>query len=54
MRFDLHLRSQVRDQFQAIASDMQSWQAQPRIREDEVERLQGALSALQQVHRNSA
>lgn len=43
MRFDLHLRSQVRDQFQALASEMQSWQTQPRIQEDEVERLRSAI-----------
>ncbi|MDB9525203.1 hypothetical protein PN498_04330 [Oscillatoria sp. CS-180] len=43
MRFDLHLRSQVRDQFQALASEMQSWQTQPRIQEVEVERLRSAI-----------
>jgi hypothetical protein len=45
MRFDLHLRSHVRDQFKALAQDMQSWQAQPRIKEDEVERLKSAIAS---------
>lgn len=45
MRFDLHLRSQVRDQFKALAHDMQTWQAQPRIKEDEVEQIKAAIAS---------
>lgn len=44
MQFDLHLRSQVRDQFKTLASDMQAWQAQPRIQADEVEQLKATIA----------
>ena len=44
MRFDLHLKSHIRDQLKTLASDMQSWQAQPRIQADEVEQLKAAIA----------
>jgi len=44
MRFDLHLKSHIRDQLKTLASDMQSWQAQPRIQSDEVEQLKAAIA----------
>lgn len=44
MKFDLHLRSQVRNQFNTLASDMQAWQAQPRIHKDEVKQITAAIT----------
>jgi len=44
MKFDLHLRSQVRDQVNTLAQDMQAWQSQPRIQPSEVEQVKAAIT----------
>lgn len=39
MRFDLHLREVVREELQALAGNMRSWQAQTKIGEEEAEQV---------------
>ncbi|NEP19426.1 MAG: ATP-binding protein [Leptolyngbya sp. SIO4C1] len=43
MRFDLNLRSQVRQQLQTLASEMKTWQAQAEISQAELEKIRKAI-----------
>lgn len=43
MRFDLNLRSQVRQQLQTLASEMKTWQAQAEISQVELEKIRKAI-----------
>jgi hypothetical protein len=47
LRFDLHLRSLVRDQLQTLAGEMQSWQAQSQIGDSEAEQIRQSVSCFQ-------
>lgn len=43
MRFDLNLRSVVREQMQALTKEMQTWQVQTRIDDVEIERIRSNI-----------
>ena len=43
MRFDLNLRSVVRQQLRDVASEMQAWQGQNQIDETEVDRIRQSI-----------
>lgn len=43
MRFDVHLRTGVRESLQDLAKDMRGWESSPRISDDEAERIRSAV-----------
>ncbi|MBN2191176.1 MAG: DNA double-strand break repair nuclease NurA [Polyangiaceae bacterium] len=43
MRFDLHLRRDVSDQIRSVAEQMGAWEHQPRLSEDDQDRLRAAI-----------
>lgn len=49
MRFDLHLRSTVREQLQSLTEEMRSWQSQAQIGDEEVEQIRSSLCCFDQI-----
>lgn len=47
MRFDLNLRSVVKEQMRELAKEMQTWQVQTRIDETEVERISNSIGVFE-------
>ncbi len=52
MRFDLHLRSQVKSQVDALAMQMQAWEQVPRVSDEERQKIRSLITCFDHTTRN--